>query len=230
MKKLSVIIPVYNEQATVAELIDKVKAVKIKNLKKEIIVVDDGSTDESADLIKKAVKKYSNVYAYSLPINLGKGAAIRLGLKKVTGDIIIIQDADLELDPQEFHQLLSPILQKKASIVYGSRILKQQKIPFRSWLATKITSFLVGILFSQWISDVNTAYKVFLKKVIKNLDLRSVEFEFDAEFTVKVLKKGYKIKEVPVSYHPRTRLEGKKIRFHHGLDLVFTIIKYRIIK
>ena len=229
MKKLTVIIPTYNEQATITKLIDKVKAVKIKGITKEILVVDDGSTDQSANLIQKATAKYSNVKAFSLPINLGKGAAIRLGLKHATGDIIIIQDADLELDPQEFHQILKPIINKKAEIVYGSRVLSHHKIPFKSFLATKITSTLVGFLFGQWISDINTAYKAFTKQVSNKIILRSVQFEFDAEFTVKVLKLGYKINEVPISYNPRTKLEGKKIRFHHGLDLVFAIIKYRIL-
>ena len=227
--KLSVIIPVYNEQATVTQLIDKVKAVKIKGLNKEIIVVDDGSTDKSSQRIQSAVTKYPNVKAFSLPINLGKGAAIRLGLKQATGDIIIIQDADLELDPQEFHQILKPILFNESQIVYGSRVLGNKKIPFKSWLATRITSSLVGLLYGQWISDINTAYKAFTKKVNQKLNLRSVQFEFEAEFTVKALKQGIKIKEVPVSYNPRTKLEGKKIRWHHGLDLVFTIIKYRFL-
>lgn len=229
MKKLSVIIPVYNEQATVSLLIDKVKAVKIKGVTKEIIVVDDGSTDQSAQKIKQATSKYSNLKAFSLPINLGKGAAIRLGLKHVTGDIIIIQDADLELDPQEFHQILKPILSKQCQIVYGSRVTGNKKIPFKSLLATKITSSLVGVMFGHWISDINTAYKAFTKNVNQKLNLRSVQFEFDAEFTVKALKLGYKIQEVPISYNPRSKQEGKKIRWHHGLDLVFTIIKYRLL-
>lgn len=229
MKKLTVIIPTYNEQATISKLIDKVKAVKIKGITKEILVIDDGSTDQSPSFIKKATTKYKNVKAFSLPINLGKGAAIRLGLKHATGDIIIIQDADLELNPQEFHQILAPILEKKASIVYGSRVLSHKKIPFKSFLATKITSTLVGLFFGKWISDINTAYKAFTKSVNQKINLRSVQFEFDAEFTVKALKLGYKIAEVPISYNPRTKLEGKKIRFHHGLDLVFTIIKYRLL-
>ena len=115
-------------------------------------------------------------------------------------------------------------------MVYGSRILQSKtSIPFKSWLATKITSTLTGLLFGQWVSDINTAYKAFTRQVLKKINLRSVQFEFDAEFTVKALKSGYKIFEVPVSFHPRTRLEGKKIRFRDGLDLIFTIIKYRLV-
>jgi dolichol-phosphate mannosyltransferase len=228
--KLTVIIPVYNEQATITKLIDKVKAVKLNGLTKEIIVVDDGSTDKSGHLIQKATAKYSGVTSFSLPINLGKGAAIRLGLKHASGDIIIIQDGDLELDPQEFHQILEPILNKQSKIVYGSRVLAGKKIPFKSYLATKITSTLVGLFFGHWITDINTAYKAFTREVLNKLTLRSVQFEFDAEFTVKALKLGYKIKEVPVSYNPRTKLEGKKIRFHDGLDLVFTILKFRFVQ
>ncbi|MCX6816738.1 MAG: glycosyltransferase family 2 protein [Candidatus Beckwithbacteria bacterium] len=228
--KLSVIIPVYNEQATIAALIEKVRAVKLKNITKEIIVVDDGSTDDSRQQINAKLQKIPNLKVLSLPINLGKGAAIRLGLKQSTGDIVIIQDADLELDPQEFHLLLEPILSNQAKIVYGSRILNSQtKIPFKSWLATKITSTLTGLLFGHWVSDINTAYKAFTKEVLTKINLRSVQFEFDAEFTVKALKLGFKIAEVPVSFHPRTRLQGKKIRFRDGLDLVFTIIKYRLV-
>ena len=228
--KLTVIIPVYNEQATITKLIDKVKAVKLKNIVKEIIVVDDGSTDKSGHLIQKATAKYSGVSAFSLPINLGKGAAIRLGLKHASGDIIIIQDGDLELDPQEFHQILKPILNKQSKIVYGSRVLAGKKIPIKSFIATKITSTLVGLLFGRWITDINTAYKAFTREVLNKLTLRSVQFEFDAEFTVKALKLGYKIIEVPVSYNPRTKLEGKKIRFNDGLDLVFTILKFRFVQ
>lgn len=228
--KLSVIIPVYNEQKTISELIDKVKAVKLKGIKKEIIVVDDGSTDASRQLIAKSLIKYPQIKFFSLPINFGKGAAIRLGLKHATGDIILIQDADLELNPEEYHQLIQPILNGQTKIVYGSRVLNRKtRIPFKSWLFTKVSSFLTSLLYFHWLTDVNTAYKVFKKEVINKISLRSVQFEFETEFTVKVLKLGYKIVEVPISYHSRTKSEGKKIRFRDGLDLLFVIIKYRFI-
>jgi len=228
--KLSIIIPVYNEQKTISQLIDKVKAVKLKNISKEIIVVDDGSTDGSSQLIAEKLKKYSNIKTFTLPLNLGKGAAIRLGLKHATGDFIIIQDADLELNPQEYNQLLRPILDKKTKIVYGSRVLKKnQKIPFKSWASTRIFSFLISLFYFHWLTDVNTAYKAFTKEVKNKIKLRSVQFEFETEFTIKALKAGYKIIEVPISYHPRTNQEGKKIRFRDGLDLLFTIFKYRFI-
>lgn len=228
--KLSVIIPVYNEQATITTLIEKVRVVKLKNITKEIIVVDDGSTDNSCQQIETKLKRIPQLKVFSLPINLGKGAAIRLGLKHATGDIFIIQDADLELDPEEFHLLLDPILKKQTEIVYGSRILNSKtKIPFKSWLAIKITSTLIGLLFGKFVSDINTAYKAFTKEVLKKINLRSVQFEFEAEFTVKALKLGFRIYEVPVSFHPRTQSQGKKIRFRDGLDLLFTIIKYRLV-
>jgi len=228
--KLSIIIPVYNEQKTISELIDKVKAVKLKNISKEIIVVDDGSTDGSNQLIAEKLKKYSSIKIFTLPLNLGKGAAIRLGLKHAAGDILIIQDADLELDPEEYKLLLEPILNNQTQVVYGSRILKSNNnIPFRSLVFSKISRFLTGLLFCRWLTDVNTAYKAFTKEVKNKINLRSVQFEFETEFTVKVIKAGYKIHEVPISYNPRTDKEGKKIRFHHGLDMLFTILKYRFI-
>jgi glycosyltransferase involved in cell wall biosynthesis len=227
--KLSVIIPVYNEQRTVTELIDKVLAVKLKGISKEIIVVDDGSTDDSSLLIAKKLKTNPSLTTLALPINLGKGAAIRLGLKHASGDIIIIQDADLELDPEEYQRLLNPIINKKTAIVYGSRVIAPTgPIPLRSRLFTFVSSGLTSLLFGRRLTDINTAYKAFTKKVRNQINLRSVSFEFEAEFTVKALKQGFKIIEVPVSYRPRTDSEGKKIRFRDGLDILFTIIKYRL--
>src|SRR5258708_38931740 len=173
---LSIIIPVYNEEQTVIELFKKVNSVTLKNIEKEIIIVDDGSTDNSNKYIKQVKKQNKNVKVFISEINLGKDAAIRFGLKKATGDIILIQDADLELEPKEYGKLITPILDGKTKVVYGSRFLKKSpKIPLKTLYANKFLTILTNILYGSHLTDMETAYKVFTSDVIKNIRFRCVE-------------------------------------------------------
>lgn len=228
-KKLSIIIPVYNEEQTILKLFKKVQGVKLPSLIKEIIIVDDGSTDKSNKYITKIKKEYKDVKIFISEINLGKGGAIRFGLKKATGDIILIQDADLELEPQEYNLLLEPILSGKSKIVYGSRFLKtENKIPVKTLLANKFLTGFTNLLYGSSLTDMETAYKVFTSDVLKNIRLRCVEFDFEPEVTSKILLKGYKILEVPISYTPRRINEGKKISFYDGIEAISQLIKNRI--
>ncbi len=233
-KRLSVVIPVYNEETTIGAVLTKVKDVKLNGLTKEIVVVDDGSTDKTQQILKRhrnlgkgIVKSHVSI------INLGKGAAVRFGLKYATGDIIIIQDADLELDPNEYMQLLEPIMDGKTKVVYGSRFLKSNptistKTRFANWLLTSLTN----MLFGSSLTDMETAYKVFTKDVIQKVapTLRCVEFDFEPEITATLLRKGYSILEVPISYQPRTRDAGKKISWKDGIEAMYTLLKCRFWK
>jgi glycosyltransferase involved in cell wall biosynthesis len=227
--KLSIIIPVYNEEQTVLELFKKVHAVKLPGIKKEIIIVDDGSTDNSQKLIKTLKKQNANVKVFLSEINLGKGGAIRFGLKKSTGDIILIQDADLELDPEEYHKLLEPILTGKTKVVYGSRFLqKSPNIPKKTILANKFLTTFTNILYGSNLTDMETAYKVFTADLIKSIRLRCVEFDFEPEVTAKILQLGHKIYEVPITYTPRRVNEGKKISFYDGIEALSQLVKNRL--
>lgn len=224
--KLSIIIPVYNEEQTVNELYKKVYKVKLKNIEKEIIIIDDGSTDNSKKLIKEIKNSNSDVKIFLSQINLGKGAAIRFGLKKATGDIILIQDADLELEPKEYSKLIEPILSGKAEVVYGSRFLKRSpNIPFKTYYANKFLTVLTNLLYGSNLTDMETAYKVFKSSLIKQIRLRGVEFDFEPEITAKILQLGYKIHEVPISYTPRRLDEGKKITIYDGIDAISKLFK-----
>lgn len=223
--KISVLIPVYNEAKTILEIIKRVEAV---GLAEEIIVVDDGSSDGTAEILKQiSGKEYKIVFKEH---NTGKGSAIKEGLKFVTGDIVIIQDADLEYNPKDYPTLIEPIISGKADIVYGSRWLnrKLKEIPlniykFGRWFITVLTNILYGIK----ITDEPCGYKVFKTKIIKNISLECEGFEFCSEITVKAIRSGYKIYEVAISYSPRTVSEGKKITYLDGLKAIVTLFKYR---
>lgn len=225
---LSVIIPVYNEELTIKDVIEKVSAVSIE---KEIIVVDDGSTDRTAEILNKERDKITIVY--NSLINIGKGAAIRIGLEHVKGDIVIFQDGDLELSCDEYPIILAPIIEKNADVVYGSRFLKKEgrkKTSLVNYLANVFLTFLTNILYKSSLTDMETAYKAFKTDVIKKIMLKSLGFEIEPELTAKILRLGYKIKEVPISYHPRRIEEGKKIGFMDGIKAIYYLFKYRFIK
>lgn len=228
---LSVIIPVYNEQSTIGEVIDRVCQVDLGSIRKEIIVVDDGSTDRSAEIIEHRRRvNASMVKVHTCPVNLGKGAAIRFGLEYVTGDIVIIQDADLELDPREYQRLIEPILRGEAQIVYGSRFRSgATNIPLKTRRANRVLTLLTNLLYGSQLTDMETAYKVFQREVIKGIKLRAVGFDFEPEVTAKLLLAGYHIHEVPISYNPRTEHEGKKIRWTDGIDAIYTLLKCRFL-
>jgi glycosyltransferase involved in cell wall biosynthesis len=229
---LSVIIPVYNERATIAALIDKVNRVAIP---KEIIVVDDGSRDGTADILKQKLAGHAVNLVHTSLVNLGKGASIRFGMEFVHGDIVIIQDADLELDPEDYHRILAAFASERVDVVYGSRFLERgyfrafPEVRFGNKLANFLLAWAVRILWRVKITDEATAYKAFRTAVIKSLDLRCVGFEFCPEVTAKVLNRGYRIHEVPIRYHPRTIAEGKKVRWFDGVKALYVLLKYRFV-
>lgn len=222
---LSIIIPVYNEKDTILHILQKVLSV---NIEKEIIIVDDGSTDGTREILKNLQIPNVRLKVIFHEKNLGKGMAIRSAIKEVKGDIVIIQDADLEYDPNEYPKLIEPILQGKAKVVYGSRVLKKNpKASFLFYLGGRFLSFLTNLLYGTKITDEPTCYKVFSADVLKSINLECRRFEFCPEVTAKIAKKGYKIIEVPISYRPRSVKEGKKIRWRDGFYAVWTLIKYR---
>jgi dolichol-phosphate mannosyltransferase len=223
--KLSVIIPVYNERSTIEEVIDRVNEV---NVEKEIIVVDDGSTDGTVEAIRR--KEHEVTKVHLSPVNFGKGAAIRVGLTYVTGDIIVIQDADIELDPQEYHLLLSRI-EQGTDVVYGSRFLKPNpNIPWITILANKFLTLVTNILYGCRLTDMETAYKMFRTSVARKLHLKCIAFEVEPEITAQFLKLGCKIVEVPISYNPRTPDEGKKISWRDGVRAIYYLFLYRFFR
>ena len=219
--KLSIIVPVYNEVRTLRELIEKVNKVDIN---KEIILVDDGSTDGSKEILKEYENEHKVIYHKK---NKGKGSAIRTGLKEVTGDFVTIQDADLELDPNDFLKLIKVIEEEKAEIVYGARDFKGTNALKLNTLANSFLTFMTNLLYSSNIKDEATCYKVFKTDIIKNLNLKCKGFEFCPEVTAKVLKQGYKIYDVTISYFPRDYAEDKKIRWKDGFIALWTLLKYR---
>lgn len=228
--KLSVVIPVYNEEQTINEVIERVWAVDLGGIEKQIIIADDGSTDATARIVDaNQYTRNGRVQIHHNPINLGKGAAVRLGLAMATGDVLLVQDADLELDPAEYSRLLQPILDGRADVVYGSRFLSpSERIPRRTRLANRFLTLLTNVLFGARLSDMETAYKVFRREALERVRLRCVGFDFEPEITAKFLLAGYRIVEVPISYSPRRPDEGKKMRWIDGVDAIYTLVKCRL--
>lgn len=224
--KISILIPVYNEEKTIMQILSKINNVK---LQKEIIIVDDASTDDTKNLLKKAPDKYKNLKIFFNKQNRGKGFCIRKALKHSTGDIVITQDADLEYNPKNYHSLIKPIIEDTVDVVYGSRFLRSRRkhLYYGNLFGAKFLTFLANLLFNSRITDESTGYKVFKSEVIKNLNLKCDGFDFCPEVTAKVSKKGYRIKEVPINYDPRTFEEGKKIRLKDGIIAIWTLIKFR---
>ena len=228
--KLSIIIPVYNEEQTISEIVERVRAVDLGDIEKEIIIANDGSSDGTRLSIDSSrwasdprIKTYDN------PINVGKGGAVRIGLKYATGDLVLIQDADLELDPEEYGGLLAPILDGRTNVVYGSRFLKPTaRFALRTRFGNRLLTRLTNVLFGSQLTDMETAYKAFRRHVLDGIRLRCVGFDFEPELTAKILLAGRRIVEVPISYHPRRVDEGKKIRWTDGIDAVYVLLKCRL--
>ena len=241
--KVSILIPVYNEQATLRELLHRVRSVDLTVdaahstylegpivLEREIVLVDDGSTDGSEEILREEAAT-GDIKVVFHGHNRGKGAAVRTGIQAATGDILLIQDADLEYDPREYLSLLLPILEKRAEVVYGSRFLGGPRTAMLFWhmLANKLITLMTNVLYNAILSDVETCYKVFRADLIKAIPLRSNRFEIEPEITAKVLKRGHRIYEVPISYTGREYTEGKKIGLKDAFEAVWALLKYRFV-
>jgi len=227
MKTLSIIVPVFNEQKTIEELLEKVRMIKLpQRIQKEIIVIDDASTDGTRKKLKDMESKFPRIKFLYHDQNRGKGAAVRTGLKKVTGDFLIIQDADLEYDPQDIPKLLTPILEGKAEAVYGSRFTGEHRnMFFWHMMGNKALSLVTNLLYNTTLSDMEVGYKLFTRKALQGVNLKEDRWGFDPEITAKVLKKDYRIYEVPISYTGREFDQGKKISWKDGFRVFYVLIK-----
>jgi len=227
--KLSIIVPVFNEKNTIKEIIEKIENVSLP-IEKEIIVVDDGSSDGTEEILRQLKEKF-NFILIRHPKNQGKGAAIKTGFSFSAGDFILIQDADLEYDPNDYPILIKPLLENNVSVVYGSRnLLKNPRFSTKYYFGGRLLTFIFNLLFGTKLTDINTGYKVFRKDVFKSIRLREDDFAFCEEVTCKITKKDYKIKEVPIHYLPRSFRDGKKIRWwRDGFRGLYVIIKYRFV-
>lgn len=233
MQTLSIIMPVYNEESTISEILRQVRAVGPENgfaLNKEIIVIDDGSNDRTSDILAQEMQA-GDLIVLRHEKNLGKGAAVRTGLEHCTGDIVLIQDADLEYDPRDYPTLVKPILEGRVVAVYGSRFLGPRKaMLFWHMVGNKFLTLVTNVLYNAILSDMETGYKVLEGELARSLDIQSKGWGIDPEVTAKVLRRGHRIFEVPISYYGREYFEGKKITWRDALVVLWTLLKYRFVQ
>ena len=226
--KLSIVIPCYNESGTIKTLVDRVKKAPVKE--KEIIIVDDASSDGTRDILKEEIEPIVDKVVYH-KINLGKGAALRSGFKEVSGDIVVIQDADLEYDPREYPYLMEPIMSGKADVIYGSRFIgsgPHRVLFFWHMVGNRFLTLLSNMLTNLNLTDMETCYKMFRREVIQSIVIKENRFGFEPEITAKIARKGFRIYEVGISYAGRTYAEGKKINWKDGFRAIYAILKYNL--
>jgi glycosyltransferase involved in cell wall biosynthesis len=225
--KVSVIIPAYNEIKTIAEIVRRVQATGIPE---EIVIVDDGSTDGTRDLLKQ-LDGIGNVRVILRERNQGKGAAVMDGIRAAKGEVLLIQDADLEYDPRDFPGLLRPIEEGIADVVYGSRFLGAARRPTMFWhmVANKLLTLMTNVLYNNILTDMETGYKVFSRDIVKDMTIHARRFDFEPEFTAKILKRKVRIFEVPITFNPRDYSDGKKIKLKDAFEAVWTLVKYRFV-
>lgn len=224
-RKLSVIVPVFNERNTVGEILRRMRAVDL-DLEREFVVVDDGSDDGTTAVLSQLGDSTVKIVRHAR--NQGKGAAIRTGLENVTGDLVLIQDADLEYDPEDWPKLIAPMLKGRASVVYGSRFTGERRnMLYTHWLGNKMLSVATNLLYNTTLSDMETCYKLFDRRVLDGLTIESDRFDFEPEITAKILRKGIRIYEVPISFAGRELVDGKKITWRDGLSALGALVKYR---
>jgi len=230
--KISIVIPVYNEKPTIEAVLQKVLAMPLEGMEKEVIIVDDGSTDGTVEILKRMAQENSPTFlkVFFHSRNQGKGAAIATALSQISGEIVIIQDADLEYHPEDYPTLLLPILKFKADAVYGTRFIGiHRAFLFWHYMANKFLTFLTNLLYDSMISDMEVGYKAFRAEVIKKIPFQAKGFDFEPEITAKILKRKLKLYEVPIMYSGRDYSEGKKITWKDGVRAVWTLLKYRFV-
>ncbi len=231
-RRLSILMPVFNERATIGEICAAVDAAEARGLEKELIIVDDGSTDGTREFLQRLEGLGSPHRVLLHARNMGKGAAIRTGLTYATGDLVLIQDADLEYDPADYPDLLEPILRGRADVVYGSRVRGGKPVRDFSLLylwGNRLVTLTANLLYGGALTDMETCYKVFRADVIKGIRIQANRFDFEPEVTAKVLKRGHRIVEVPIAYFGREKAEGKKLTWRDGFAAFWTLLKYRVV-
>jgi glycosyltransferase involved in cell wall biosynthesis len=227
LRKLSVVVPVYNERNTLVEILRRMRAVELADgIEREIIVVDDGSDDGTREVLKQLGDSTVRVVLHER--NRGKGAALRTGFEHATGDYVLVQDADLEYDPEDWPRLLAPVLRARARVVYGSRFTGERRnMLFLHWVGNRLLSLTTNVLYNTTLSDMETCYKLVDLDLVRGLDLQADRFDIEPEITAKILKRGVRIYEVPISYTGREFDEGKKITWRDGFAALWALAKFR---